>query len=219
MFIVFILLLLLSLFVAVVVVVIRILCTFQEINKKKSRQNAEPKGQANSLKTSRERVPKRERQRERERESESMHERLYWGLCRRSRCEFCWHSVESLSASLCFPLREQNHNNLAYLAKEQKDEWLYIPKKIPNIHHDRQAATVKWHRLSCHCDADTTLDSSLDFEPVLVDVPRAQPGSIDFSPAVLLLSVLSVLCSVVQWRQCPLHGACASFTHFPVHWP
>lgn len=88
MFIVFILLLLLSLFVAAVVVVIRILCTFQEINKK-SRQNTEPKGQANSLKTSRERVPKRERQRERERESESMHERLYWGLCRRSRCEFC----------------------------------------------------------------------------------------------------------------------------------
>lgn len=62
---------------AVVVVVIRILCTFQEINKKNSTQ---PKGQANSLKTSRESAKKEQhvtqnssRASESERESASAH--------------------------------------------------------------------------------------------------------------------------------------------------
>lgn len=75
MFIVFILLLL-SLFAAaacavVVVVVIRILCTFQEINKKKKKQNSAPKGQANSLKTSREREKECPKESERARHCES----------------------------------------------------------------------------------------------------------------------------------------------------
>lgn len=36
----------------------------------------------------------------------------------------------------------------------------YIPKNIPSIHHDRHAATVKWHRLRYCRDADTALESS-----------------------------------------------------------
>lgn len=87
----------------------------------------------------------------------------------------------------------------------------YIPKNIPSIHHDRHAATVKWHRLKYCRDADT--DSSRDlynFEPVLVDVPRAhgqrtQPGSIDFSPAVSWVSCLC--CAVLCCAMAPMSFA------------